>query len=250
MPTVGLLYPGHSADDDFSALERRLAVLPTPAAEIRLPLVHTSVGEDAHRLDALLDLGGHERLSDGARILAERHRPDSVVWACTSGSFVFGWDGAHEQVRRLAESTGLPTSSTSIAFVAACRVLGLERVAVAASYPHDVAEHFVRFLKDGGVEVTSMGSHGIVTAAEVGTLGRDAVLAIADGADRRHAQAVLVPDTAMHTLAWLDQLEAVVGVPVLTANQVTVHEGLSLLGSAPSLPGMGTLFASRQASAR
>jgi maleate cis-trans isomerase len=241
MATVGLLYPGHSAEDDFPALERRL-----PDAGIRLPVVHTSVGEDAHRVDALLDLGGHDRLVEGARTLVERHRPDALVWACTSGSFVFGWDGAHEQVRRLAESTGLPTSSTSLAFVNACRALGLERVAVAASYPPDVAEHFVRFLGDGGVEVTGMGSHGIVTAAEVGTLGRDAVLSIVGGVDRSRAQAVLVPDTAMHTLAWLDDLEGFAGVPVLTANQVTVHEGLSLLGPVPRLPGLGTLFASRQ----
>jgi maleate cis-trans isomerase len=245
MATVGLLYPGHSAEDDFPALERRLAELPSPSG-IRLPLVHTSVGEDAHRVDALLDLGRHERLAAGARTLAERHRPDALMWACTSGSFVFGWDGAHEQVRRLAEAAGLPASSTSIAFVNACRALGLDRVAVAASYPRDVAEHFVRFLGDGGVEVTSTGSHGIVTAAEVGTLGREAVLAIVDGADRSRAQAVLVPDTAMHTLAWLDDLETVAGVPVLTANQVTVHEGLSLLGPVPRLPGLGTLFASRQ----
>ncbi len=248
MATVGLLYPGHSAEDDFPALERRLAGLPTKR-EIRLPVVHTSVGEDAHRVDALLDLGGHERLVAGARTLASQHRPDALMWACTSGSFVFGWAGAHEQVRRLADDTGLPASSTSLAFVNACRVLGLERVAVAASYPRDVAEHFVRFLRDGGVEVTSMGSHGIVTAAEVGTLGRDDVLALVDGVDRGEAQAVLVPDTAMHTLAWLDDLEAAAGVPVLTANQVTVHEGLALLGPVPPLPGLGTLFASPQQAA-
>ncbi|HVH21895.1 MAG TPA: hypothetical protein VNA11_05530, partial [Pseudonocardia sp.] len=83
IPTVGLLYPGHSAEDDFLALEHRLA------GAVRLPLVHTSVGEDAHRVDALLDLGSPARLAAGARALAE-HEPDSVLWACTSGSFVFG----------------------------------------------------------------------------------------------------------------------------------------------------------------
>ena len=52
MVTVGLLYPGHSAEDDYPALEARLD------GSIRLPVVVTSVGEDAHRVDALLDLGG------------------------------------------------------------------------------------------------------------------------------------------------------------------------------------------------
>ena len=240
MPTVGLLYPGHSAEDDYPALEERLAT--AGHGDVRLPLVHTSVGEDAHRVDALLDLGGHERLVEGARSLTAGVALDSLMWACTSGSFVFGWEGAHRQVEQLAEATGLPTSSTSIAFVNACRALGPERVAVAASYPQDVAERFVEFLGRGGIEVTSMGSHGIVTAAEVGTLTREQVVALVRGVDRERAQAVLVPDTAMHTLAWVDDLEDAAGMPVLTANQVTVREGLVLAGAPPTLPGLGTLF--------
>lgn len=243
MTTVGLLYPGHSAEDDFPALQARLG------DRIRLPLVHTSVGEDAHRVDALLDLGGHDRLLAGARELVHDHALDALMWACTSGSFVFGWDGARDQVGQLAQVTGLPVSSTSIAFVNAVHALGVQRVAVAASYPRDVAEHFVTFLQRGGIEVTSMGSHGIVTAAEVGTLGRDQVAAIVTGADREGADAVLVPDTAMHTLEWLEHLEELAGMPVLTANQVTVWEGLRLTdGGVPDdLPGLGSLFRPRVA---
>lgn len=237
MPTIGLLYPGHSAEDDYPELEARLD------SDLHLPLVHTSVGEDAHRVDALLDLGGPDRLAEGARALVEQHSPDVVMWACTSGSFVFGWEGAHQQVAELQAVTGLPTSSTSLAFVAACQALGVRRVAVAASYPQDVAEHFVEFLGHGGVEVTAMGSHGIVTAAEVGRLGETEVVDIVRGADLSGgAEAVLVPDTAMHTLAWLESLEHAAGLPVLTANQVTVWQGLSLLGEVPALDSLGTLF--------
>ena len=44
-------------------------------------------------------------------------------------------------------------------------------------------------------------------------------------ADHPDAEAVLVPDTAMHTMAFVDKLQAAVGKPVLTANQVTVLFG-------------------------
>jgi maleate cis-trans isomerase len=57
---------------------------------------------------------------------------------------------------------------------------------------------------------------------------------------------VLVPDTAMHTLSIVDKLEAAVGKPVLTANQVTVWKGLDLLGPVPELPGLGALFEGRR----
>lgn len=138
IPAVGLLYPGFGAEDDFPALERRLA------GRLRLPLVHTSVGEDLHEVGALLDLGGADRLAEGAGTLLLQH-PDSVMWACTSGSFVFGWDGARRQVDHVADLIGLPVSSTSIAFVQALRALGIDRVAIAASYPADVAGHFADF---------------------------------------------------------------------------------------------------------
>ena len=235
MVTVGLLYPGHSAEDDYPALEARLG------GEIRLPVVITSVGEDAHRVDALLDLGRAERLADGASELAAAN-PDAVMWACTSGSFVFGPQGARNQASGVAAALGVPASSTSIAFVDALKALGVRRVAVAASYPEDVARHFVRFLTAGGAEVVSMGSHGIITAAEVGTLERDQVVAMVQAADHPDAEAVLVPDTAMHTLAIVEELEAAVGKPVLTANQVTVWKGLQLLGPVPQLAGLGALF--------
>ena len=56
------------------------------------------------------------------------------------------------------------------------------------------------------------------------------------------AEAVLIPDTAMHSLQWIDRLEAAVGLPVLTANQVTVWQGLRLLGDVPRYETLGTLF--------
>jgi maleate cis-trans isomerase len=57
------------------------------------------------------------------------------------------------------------------------------------------------------------------------------------------AEVVLVPDTAMHTLAIIEELEAAISKPVLTANQVTVWKGLQLLGPVPDLSGLGILFA-------
>jgi len=232
---VGLLYPGFGAEDDFTALEARLD------GAIRLPLVHTSVGEDAHRVDALLDLGSTLRLAAGARVLTAQ-RPHSVVWACTSGSFVFGWEGARKQVEEVGTLLGLPVSSTSIGFVNATHAMRISRVAIAASYPADVASAFVEFLADGAIDAVAVSSRGIVTAAEVGRLDRDAVLAMVRDADIGNAEALLVPDTAMHSLGWLNALEAAVGKPVLTANQVTVWEGLRLLGPVPRFDSLGSLF--------
>ncbi|MGW1834986.1 maleate cis-trans isomerase family protein [Streptomyces sp. BBFR2] len=235
MTTVGFLYPGHSAEDDYPRLARLLG------DGIALPLVHTDIGEDAHRVDALLEMGSAARLAAGAGELRALGA-EAVVWACTSASFVFGREGAQEQVRELSAAARLPASSTSFAFTGAVRALGVHRVAVAATYPEDVAELFRSFLKESGTEVVATRGSGIITAAEVGTWGRDEVLAMARAGDHPDAEAVLLPDTALHTAAYLAELETALGKPVLTANQVTVWEGLRLVGRTVERPALGTLF--------
>lgn len=238
MITVGLLYPGHSAEDDFANAERILG------GRVRLPLVHTEMDSDAHRPDELRAWGRASVLATGAAELAE-HDPAAILWACTSGSFVFGWQGAQQQADELAERCGRPASSTSLAFARAAAELGLRRLAVAASYPDDVARLFVDFLGEAGAEVINFGVSDILYASDVGRLAPQAVIEMVRAADVPDADAVLVPDTAMHTLGIVDDLETAIGKPVLTANQVTVWEGLRLAGEVPAVDGLGRLFSAR-----
>ncbi|MDQ0991079.1 aspartate/glutamate racemase family protein [Streptomyces sp. V3I7] len=235
MTALGFLYPGHSAEDDYPRIEQLLG------SDIRVDVVHTDIGEDAHRVDALRRMGAPERLAAGVESL-RLSGAEAVVWACTSGSFVYGWEGAHEQVRGLARVAGMPASSTSFAFVHAAQEIGARRVAVGATYPDDVADLFAEFLRAGGVEVTGVRPSGIVTAAEVGTWGEREVFALAQSADHPDAEAVLLPDTALHTAAYVAGLEKALGKPVLTANQVTVWEALRLTGRRVNSPALGELF--------
>ncbi|GHB22276.1 decarboxylase [Streptomyces viridiviolaceus] len=235
MTALGFLYPGHSGEDDYPRIEQLLG------SDIRVDLVHTDIGEDAHRVDALREMGSPQRLAAGVEEL--RHAgADAVVWACTSGSFVHGWEGAQKQVRTLAGAAGMPASSTSFAFVHAIRELQVRRVAIGATYPEDVAQLFADFLRAAGLEVVGVRSSGIVTAAEVGTWGEPEVLALARAADHPEAEAVLLPDTALHTAAYIPALEKELAKPVLTANQVTVWEALRLADRRVHAPELGALF--------
>lgn len=221
---LGVLYPGHAAEDDYPALADRLS----PPGVI--DVVHTPVAVDHHGVDALLDVGSDQSLLVGVQQLREADLT-AVAWACTSGSFVFGWDGAHHHVALLEQELGCPATSTALAFVAATQHLGVRRVALAATYPGELSRHFVTFLAHGGVEVVRADAAGILTAVEVGQLGHDDVTALVDDAVRHEgAEAVLVPDTALQTVPWLHELEARGGLPVLTANQVTVWHALRRAG--------------------
>jgi maleate cis-trans isomerase len=108
---------------------------------VRAEVVHTTFEEDAHRVDALQDMGSISRLLEGARVLGSRD-VSSVMWSSTSASFVVGWEGAKKQAVVLGDALGVPASTTAIAFVDAATALGIGRVAVVATYPDDIARRF------------------------------------------------------------------------------------------------------------
>ncbi|MEG8277660.1 maleate cis-trans isomerase family protein [Streptomyces sp. AHA2] len=234
MTALGFLYPGHSADDDYPRIEQLLG------SDIRVELVHTDLGEEAHRLDAQ---GAHSAARLAAEVQELRHAgADAVVWASTSGGFVQGWDGAQDQVRTLAQAAGMPASSTSFGFVHAVRELGARRVAVGATYPQEVAQLFAQFLRSDGVDVVSVRGSGGTPAGEVGGWGEAELLAFARESDHPEAEALLLPGTDLHTAAHIPALEKELGKPVLTANQVTVWEALRLADRRVNAPELGALF--------
>lgn len=230
---LGILYPGEAAADDYAALTQKVR----PAAAVLLQ--RTPVPEDAHTVPALRELGHSERLVPRAGH-CRRNGAQAVIWACTSGGFVRGPDGAAEQVRRLGAAAGRPATNTALAYVAALQALELTRVAVSATYPEPVAVLFDEFLQMHGIEIVRRTCRNIPSAAAAGHLRAASVDRFIDGDDPR-AQALLVPDTALHTADRIESWERRLGKPVLTANQVTLWGAMTLAGADPTA-GPGRLF--------
>ena len=86
----------------------------------------------------------------------------------------------------------------------------------------------------------------IITGVEVGTLQPDRIIDFVATSTPPDVDAVLVPDTAMATAAFLDDLEEAAGTVVLTANQVTMWDMLQIAGWEGAYPNGGTLFAGRR----
>ncbi len=235
MLRIGILYPLHSAEDDYPNMAARLE------PPVAVAVAHTDA-VDLHTVEDCRRTGDWDHLEPGAAALRTLG-VDVCMWACTSGSFVYGLAGAEEQARKIGCYLGVPASSTSLSFVKAIQALGISRVAVAATYPEDLAAEFVGFLGEAGIQVVHLDSLGIWTAVEVGIVGREQVIEFVQANNHADAEAILIPDTALHTTAFLSELDSAVGKPVLTANQVTMWEALRLGGRDPSQKGFGQLFA-------
>src|SRR5215208_6575022 len=93
---LGMLYPGYAAEDDLPWLVDALF----EDGSVVTDVVHTSVGEDAHRVDALLDLGRPERLAEGAAT-----PPTSPSGRARAGASCTAWKV------RADKSTSWPRSS-------------------------------------------------------------------------------------------------------------------------------------------
>lgn len=232
---VGFLYPGYAAEDDYP----RLGHMVQPPVGVEL--IHTEFIEDAHTVEALSEMGSTPRIVEGTKYLADTGI-QSVLWTSTSASFVLGLEGIKKQIATLEEQLHVPASTTALAFVRAAKTIGAKRVAIAATYPEDIAILFKNFLESYNIEVLQYASKGIITAAEVGTLKKEEVIQLAVENDCADADALFIPDTALHSAAWIEDLEKAVQKPVLTANQVSFWEAVRLTGHFKPQTGLGTLF--------
>ncbi len=157
-------------------------------------------------------------------------RPRSVAFACTSGSFVQGVAGEKRLVEAMRSAGAAQAVTTSGALLEALAALGLCRVAVATPYVENVTARLRDFLDEAGVETVR--SAGLGLESGIWTVPYDVTSQLIRDADSPEAQAVFVSCTNLPTYDVIAPLEAELGKPVLTANQVTLWSALRLAGSA------------------
>ncbi|TCP45825.1 maleate cis-trans isomerase [Tamaricihabitans halophyticus] len=243
---LGLLYPDTrgSGEDDFYALARQI----DPAIRIGLGYVPWPEGrEKAHLLDGKGKREVLRGLGDaaGLRVAARAVRPmapGAVTWACSSGSFLHGLEGARGQTRLIQAEAGAPASSTSMAYVAALAAMGITRVSLGSVYHPLVTDVLIELLADAGVETVHRIDLDARSDRQLAAWEGPRLLEIVDRSNTAAAEAVLIPETALHTAAHLEDLELRAGKPVLTATQVTLWHALLLMGIQRPQTGLGALF--------
>lgn len=234
---IGIILPsGGTEPEYYEAVERA-----SPPGRLYLVISRNggNRGTGDHAVESLLETARVDYLEDAARRLA-RIGVDSIMWACTSGSFVIGVERARIQAAAIAKAAKTPASSTSLAFVDALQSLGLRRVAVVSPYPKDATELFLNFLRHIGVEIVSSRHLDNPSGWDSALFDQQKLVEICKATDVPAAQALVVPDTALPTLDILAELEQALDKPVLTANQVTLWKGYLLAGAQPPA-GLGCL---------
>ena len=181
-------------------------------------------------------------LPRAASSLAEL-RLDVVVFAHTAGSMLGGIRYDEDLIAMMEEKVGCPAVTTASAAVAALKGAGVRRLALLTPYPEEMTVKEADFLQHAvpSLEVVSQRSLGIATGLAIGDLMPQVAYREAQNIDTSAADALFLSGTNWRTIEVIAAMEADLGLPVFTANQVTMWAALGKLKAAAK-PGFGSLF--------
>jgi maleate isomerase len=210
------------------------AMLPTGAGLFvtRLKLTGSSVPE----LLAML-----ETLEAGTALLADA-RVDAIAFHCTAVS-TFARGMAGDIRARMGRASPIPALATADAILAALAALDAPRILLVTPYIEPVHQREIDYLTASGFQVSGGGCMGIATNAEMARIPPETIAAkVRAEASGVAADVCFISCTAIRSAGLIETLEAELGIPVITSNQVLAWYALRRLGIQESQPGFGRLF--------
>jgi len=226
---IGMMLPCRNtvAEPEFNALLPAGVSLHTT----RLRLLGTSRSE----LEAMTD-----NVEQAAELLAAA-QVDMIVFHCTAVSTLDS-DMGDRLVERIARSTGLPATATSVALLAALKSMTARRIVMVTPYRQGINDDEAAFFAHHGIEVIDDLALGLpdartMAAVEPAAWYRHTV-------ERRHpdADAYFLSCTNIRAMAALEALEAALARPAISSNQAMIWHMLRNGGIADRVEGYGSLL--------
>jgi maleate isomerase len=142
-----------------------------------------------------------------------------VGYGCTSASAHIGPDRISE---RICEGVDTPAVTNPVsALKAACRHLGVHKLGLISPYVQSVSEKLQSVLQEAGIDITHFASFDEPVEERVVRISPHAIQQAAlDIGKRDGCDAVFLSCTNLRTLDIIAAVEAEIGKPVLSSNQV------------------------------
>jgi maleate isomerase len=189
--------------------------------------------------------------SDRCALELSDARCDVMAYACLVAIMCQG-PGYHvESEQRLAKTVAgnkapAPIVSSAGALVDALKELGFKKVAIITPYMKSLTQQVIDYIEDAGIKVVDSISLEVSDNLEVGRLNPLNLLEHAQRLDISDADAVVLSACVqMPSLAAIQQVEDMLGKPVLSAATATVYRILKKLELAPVVPNAGYLLSGK-----
>lgn len=180
------------------------------------------------------------RLSQAAALILPGETLGAIAYSCTAASVLIGDPAVQEAVG--AGRPGVPCVTPIGAALGALRSLGAGRISVLAPYTETVTRPICDFFAASGLEVRSAACFGLDDDRQMARLSPATLIAAAEQATDAEADALFVSCTALRACEVAEEIEARIGVPVVTANQAMIWGALRAAGFAAPVEGFGRLL--------
>lgn len=163
---------------------------------------------------------------------------DAVIYHCTMGSLLYSPTKLADDI---TGKTGLPTISTTASVVNALNALGSKKICLVSPYPEELNIAEVEFFERAGFSVPIVGGDNIPDAIEMARVAGEEINAWVRRAWRPECDAVFITCTGLRSQEYICQLEAQVGVPVITSTSAVLWEVFRFLKAPMSDLAIGRL---------
>ena len=168
---------------------------------------------------------------------------DVIAWNGTSGSWL-GADHDRELVQEIQDATGIPATTSTLAYMEAFRSFGIERIGLFTPYTEDVNERIVASYERDGIKTLD---HRFLGLSDNESFARVSDAEMRPGSLELAASnpdALVYLCTNLYGANIAEEIEAAMGVPVLDSVAVTLWHCLKMAGAPLLSPRWGRLLAS------
>ena len=238
----GLKKIGHITPSSNTALEPITALLNASLAD-RLSHYFTRIRVTQITLaDTAAGQFELDKMAAAADLLADAPL-DAIVWNGTAASWL-GVERDEELCRRITERTGLPSSTSTLAFHTAFRQFGFKRIALAVPYTAEVTAQIGRVYAQRGFKVVSAAHLGQSVNAEFADNTADAIRQMLRDACTAAADCIAVVCTNFPATPLVEEMERELGKPIIDSIAVTFWQACRLADIEPVVEGWGALLRS------
>jgi maleate isomerase len=193
----------------------------------RVPVTRIALDDNS---DAQFGIAGMQ----GAAELLATAEVDVIAWIGTAGS----WLGTrHDRAitAAITEATGLPATTSTLAYFEAFRRLGVRTVGIVTPYTDGVNARIIARYRDEGIAVCAQYGFGLTDNTAFGRITPDDLLAPSRRVAESRPDALLYLCTNLNGVPVVDTVETETGVPVLDSVAITLQACLTMIG-AQALP--------------
>lgn len=179
-------------------------------------------------------------LGEAARLILPGEDLAAICYSCTSASVVIGDAQVESAIH--AGRPGVKVVTPTAAARQALKALGARRISVLTPYTAGTGSPMAVYFDEAGFEIVSFTCLGFEDDRQMARISPASLVELAKEATAPSAEALFVSCTALRAALVVAEIEAAIGMPVVTSNQASAWACLRLCGDDAARPQFGRLM--------